>query len=311
MKSLNFGVLDLSCRTKEVSGFAAIQETIELAQLAEQLGFRRYWIAEHHEDNSSHCAPEVLLAALAERTETITLGAGGMLMRYRDPYLVSQAFSLLSDLYPGRIELGIARGRIKGPTSKYFEGFDTSDSRFDEHCTLLPRMWARSRQILRPGVSRPPLWQLGGHAATAGRNRMSLCLDGFYRSLAKEDASAAIREYTESFRAHCVGSEPEYALALAGLCATSGEDAGEWLRRAPETGFPVNVMKPSIVGSPEQWRAAIDEWTSTCPIDTFIVLVASHDTMVKRRSLELIAETFELRSSGAETEFECAHAHAQ
>jgi luciferase family oxidoreductase group 1 len=89
---------------------AALQRSVALAQAAERLGYRRFWVAEHHANpNLASPAPEILIAHLAARTRGIRLGAGGVLLQHYSPYKVAETFHLLATLTPGRIDLGIGK----------------------------------------------------------------------------------------------------------------------------------------------------------------------------------------------------------
>src|SRR5271163_4157088 len=105
---MDFGILDLGVRPLERTFSAAIQETLEIVQFSETLGCLRYWFAEHHQYNSLFSTPEILVGWLAASTTQIRVGTAGILLRYRNPYIVAQTFGLLASLYPNRIDLGIA-----------------------------------------------------------------------------------------------------------------------------------------------------------------------------------------------------------
>ena len=110
------GVLDLTKRSDRLSAQQSLAETLELASYVESLGYRRYWVAEHHTDDAAQSSPEVLLPLLASRTSQMRIGAAAILLRYYAPLKVAEVFLALEALFPGRIELGVARG--PGVTSK-------------------------------------------------------------------------------------------------------------------------------------------------------------------------------------------------
>ncbi len=108
--SLTLSVLDQSLSRSPALATQALHETIEMAQWCEQLGYRRFWISEHHAFAAIvGSAPEVLLAALGAATNTIRLGSGGIMLPHYSPYKVAEQFSLLANLYPERIDLGVGR----------------------------------------------------------------------------------------------------------------------------------------------------------------------------------------------------------
>ena len=98
-----------------MTGAQALRNTIDLAQLTDALGYYRYWVAEHHGGPSlAGPSPEVLVGPIASATTDIRVGSGGVMLPHYSPLKVAESFSILSGLYPGRIDLGI--GRARGPT---------------------------------------------------------------------------------------------------------------------------------------------------------------------------------------------------
>ena len=88
----------------------AMAASVELAVAAEAMGYRRYWVAEHHNTPSlASASPEVVVAAVAARTTSIRVGSGGVLLSHYSPLKVAETFRLLDALYPGRIDLGVGR----------------------------------------------------------------------------------------------------------------------------------------------------------------------------------------------------------
>ncbi len=108
--TFKLSVLDQSlARSRDHAG-EALNETIQMAQWCEELGYERFWVSEHHAfPVIAGSAPEILIAALGAATKTIRLGAGGIMLPHYSPYKVAETFSLLANLYPGRIDLGVGR----------------------------------------------------------------------------------------------------------------------------------------------------------------------------------------------------------
>src|SRR5499427_9552526 len=104
------GVLDQSPVVSGRSPAEAIAETVELAVLAEELGYRRYWLAEHHAIAAlADPSPEILVARVASATSRIRVGTGGVLMPYYSPLKIAEQFRMLEALFPGRIDMGLGR----------------------------------------------------------------------------------------------------------------------------------------------------------------------------------------------------------
>ncbi|MGH3851831.1 MAG: MsnO8 family LLM class oxidoreductase, partial [Pseudonocardiaceae bacterium] len=103
-------VLDQSPIPKGSTGRQALAETVSLAQHAEELGYRRYWLAEHHNTASlAGTAPEIVACQVASHTSTIRVGAGGILLPHYSPLKVAESFRTLEALFPGRIDLALGR----------------------------------------------------------------------------------------------------------------------------------------------------------------------------------------------------------
>ena len=103
-------VLDQSPIPEGASGADALHNTLDLARLADELGYTRYWVAEHHgTPGLASAAPEVLIGPVAAATERIRVGSGGIMLPHYSPFKVAETFSALSGLYPGRIDLGLGR----------------------------------------------------------------------------------------------------------------------------------------------------------------------------------------------------------
>jgi luciferase family oxidoreductase group 1 len=107
---MKLSVLDQSPIALGETALDAVQHTITLAQRCEQLGFRRYWLAEHHATDALACSsPEILIGRVAQETTRIRVGSGGVMLSHYSPFKVAENFKLLELMYPGRIDLGVGR----------------------------------------------------------------------------------------------------------------------------------------------------------------------------------------------------------
>src|ERR671919_1966984 len=107
---LSLSVLDLAPVGEGSSPAAALRNSIHLAQRAERLGYRRHWVAEHHNmPGIASAAPPVVMAHLAGATSTLRIGSGGVMLPNHSPLVVAEQFGTLEALHPGRIDLGIGR----------------------------------------------------------------------------------------------------------------------------------------------------------------------------------------------------------
>lgn len=108
--SFRLSVLDKCPRRAEESSQQALHNSLALARLAEQAGYYRYWVAEHHNAPSlASPSPEIVLAWLAAQTKTLRLGSGGVMLQHYSPYKVVENFHLLAAMAPGRIDLGVGK----------------------------------------------------------------------------------------------------------------------------------------------------------------------------------------------------------
>jgi luciferase family oxidoreductase group 1 len=161
-------VLDLSPVAAGTTVGQALAQTTELARRVEELGYRRFWVAEHHNMPAiASSAPAVLLAHLAAATSTIRVGSGGVMLPNHAPLVVAEQFGTLEALHPGRIDLGI--GRAPGTDQltalalrRTMEGL--SGEKFPEELLDLIRLFAgdaRARVTATPGAGdMPALWLL-------------------------------------------------------------------------------------------------------------------------------------------------------
>src|SRR3954466_10113632 len=107
---LHLSVLDQSPIAEGSTGAQALRNTIDLARLADDLGYHRYWVAEHHGGPMlARASPEALLGAAAAATGRIRVGSGGVMLPHYSPLKVAETFSVLAGLFPGRIDLAVGR----------------------------------------------------------------------------------------------------------------------------------------------------------------------------------------------------------
>src|SRR3954451_1954184 len=117
---LRLSVLDQSPVAEGSTGAQALHNTLDLARLADELGYHRYWLAEHHGGPSlAGPSPEGLIGPIAAQTARIRGGSGGVMLPHYSPLKVAESFSALSGLFPGRIDLGIGRAAGTDPLTTY------------------------------------------------------------------------------------------------------------------------------------------------------------------------------------------------
>ncbi|MEV7628771.1 MsnO8 family LLM class oxidoreductase [Actinoplanes sp. NPDC089786] len=179
--SVALSVLDQSPVAHDRDTARAVRDTVRLARAVDDLGYRRFWVAEHHNSATfAGAAPVVLAATLLENTKQMRIGTGGVLLPRHDPAHVAETFHLLADLHPGRVDLGI--GRAGGPAATFPAKVD-----------LLRRTLAQLRAGRSSG-SGPALWLLGSGtvaAELAGEQGIDYCFGHFLSPAAAGPALAA------------------------------------------------------------------------------------------------------------------------
>lgn len=290
--ALKVGMLIFPTKSCHPTPRESIGHIIDLALLAESLRFDRFWMAEHHEADVSTCSPHMLVPVLARETSRIRVGVGGALLRYRDPYLVAQEFGLLSEMFPNRIDLGVARGLIRGEMSEYFSYVDGAVLDLEKKCQVLTRILLMdgSDAVARPGDHAPDIWMLGGYGAmkTAVDCGVSWCMDNFYTIQDDDTLRKVVESFTRQRRMQS-GRSMKIGLAIAGLCGKTAEMAKQWHADASATGFPVELIKPTVVGSCREWVDFLRKAQHLLKVDSLTVLPATYDPEAQRECMVNIA----------------------
>jgi luciferase family oxidoreductase group 1 len=216
----------------------ALHNTIDLARTADQLGYTRYWIAEHHSTPAfASPAPEIMIDRVASETSEIRVGSGAVLLPHYSPLKVAETFRVLHALYPDRIDLGIGRAPGSGPLEAYALLRDRQRQMPDDFPQQLLELLAflgegfpadhPFRQILvtprMPGA--PPVWLLGSSAWSA-HAAAELGLPYAFAHFINADATRASLEYYRTHVTRAPGSlAAEMILALGVICADTDAEA--------------------------------------------------------------------------------------
>src|SRR5687767_7017952 len=178
---MRLSVLDQSPIPEGATGSQALRNTLDLARAADRLGYHRYWVAEHHGGGMlAGPAPEVLIGPIAAATERIRVGSGGVMLPHYSPLKVAEQFSVLSGLFPGRIDLGIGRASGTDPMTTFALQRDRRQAGPDDFPEQLAELvahltdtvpadhpFARYGRAL-PGLpDRPDVWLLGSSPESA------------------------------------------------------------------------------------------------------------------------------------------------
>jgi luciferase family oxidoreductase group 1 len=120
MMAMLMSVLDQSPISEGSTGSQALHNTLDLARLADELGYHRYWVAEHHGGPMlASTSPEALIGPIAAATEHIRVGSGGVMLPHYSPFKVAETFTMLAGVYPGRIDLGLGRASGTDPLTTF------------------------------------------------------------------------------------------------------------------------------------------------------------------------------------------------
>jgi len=215
----------------------ALRNTIELARLADRLGYERYWIAEHHATGGfASPAPEILIARVGAETSGIRVGSGGVLLPYYSPLKVAETFRVLHALYPGRIDLGIGRAPGSGPLEAYAlrrdrdhpSQADDFPEQLVELLAFLHHRFPRDHPFSKIEVSpempgAPDVWLLGSSPWSASAAAELGLPYAFAHFINPEPTRAALEHY----RAHVAGgpASARTILALGAICADTEAEA--------------------------------------------------------------------------------------
>ena len=241
----------------------AIEETLKLARRVEELGYARYWLAEHHAIGAlADPCPEILLARLGAETRTLRIGTGGVLLPYYSAFKVAETFRMLEALYPGRVDLGI--GRAPGGDARTARA--VGGGRFPDAEQFPQQVWElvghldgtlpedhpeRSVRLQPGGETVPEVWLLGS-SDYSGLLAAQLGLRfAFAHFINPNGGDIVMRAYKDRFRpAEKRDPEPHTLLCCFVVCAPTDEEAERWasvvdLRRL-EMAYNLDTPVPTL-----------------------------------------------------------------
>lgn len=275
-----FSIVDICQVASNGSERGALANAVDLAQRAERLGYRRYWLAEHHgSGNIASQAPEIVIAHVAGHTRTIRVGSGAVLLNHYSPYKVAEQFRTLHAIYPDRIDLGIGRA-FAGPVADIALRRHRGEPRVDDYAQQLVELLAwlthamppdhpfASLEVL-PGVAGwPQPWLLGSSQsspALAGQLGLPFAFAGF---LSPGESTDALAAYRRAFRQSSLplGEQvPRTMLSVHVVCA-------ETTREAERLAMSVRHMYASLMRGERLKRLAtpaeaIDAFGGVLPAD--------------------------------------------
>jgi luciferase family oxidoreductase group 1 len=319
-------VLDLAPVAAGTTAAEALRHTTELARRTEQLGYRRFWVAEHHNMPAiASSSPAVLIAHLAAATSTIRVGSGGVMLPNHAPLVVAEQFGTLHALHPGRIDLGI--GRAPGTDQltalalrRTAAGLSAED--FPQELAELVGYFSgdpRLRITATPGRGETPaIWLLGSSgfsAELAGRLGLPF---SFAHHFSAANTLPALALYRRHFHPSRWLDEPYAMVAVSTICADTDEradwlagpsglsflrlragrpeplvspqEAAEYPYTDPEREFVSQRREGQAIGSPETVRRQLSELLERTRADELMLTTMVYDIKDRVRSFELVAE---------------------
>lgn len=231
-------VLDLSPVTTATPGSVALHHSLDLARLADRLGYARYWLAEHHNlANIASSSPDIMIGQVAAATSRIRVGSGGVMLPNHAPLMVAERFKVLEALFPGRIDLGLGRAPGTDPVTSYAlrarqdpRGGDEFLERFQELLLLEHGGYPdghpfRNVRAMPSDVALPPIWLLGSSGYSAELAAAFGLGFAFAHHFADYDAASAMLSYRERFKPTPTLPRPIAILATAAIAADSDAEA--------------------------------------------------------------------------------------
>jgi luciferase family oxidoreductase group 1 len=236
---MRLSVLDQSPIPQGSTGVDALRNTLDLAKLADSLGYHRYWVAEHHGGPMlASASPEALIGPIASATEHIRVGSGGVMLPHYGPFKVAETFTILAGLYPDRIDLGLGRASGTDPLTTFALQRDRRQGSPDDFPQQLAELLAyfddslpedhpfqRLAAFLPGRPALPTVWLLGSSPQSAIW-AAQLALPYAFADFINPGGEEIARVYRERFEAmpERLGA-PMTAVAAWVLCAESDEEA--------------------------------------------------------------------------------------
>lgn len=252
-----FSVLDLAPITEGSHATEAFARSLDLARRAERLGYRRYWLAEHHNmPGIASAATSVLIGYVAGGTSTIRVGAGGIMLPNHSPLQVAEQFGTLASLYPGRIDLGL--GRAPGTDHataralrRYFDSADAFPQDVDELLAYFEPATPGQPVRAVPGAGvEVPVWLLGSSLFSA---KLSAALGlpfAFASHFAPDAMDEALEIYRRHFRPSARLAQPHAMLGINVVAAADDSEARRLFTTQQQSFINLRRGRPGLIPPP-------------------------------------------------------------
>ena len=321
---VRLSVLDQTPVPEGLTAAQALRNSIDLATFVDDLGYHRYWVAEHHGMHGlAGSSPEILIGHIAENTHQIRVGSGGVMLSHYSPLKVAENFQVLQALHPNRIDMGL--GRAPGSDARTAYALQSSDNasgseRYLESVIQIRTLLRRETIETGPlaGVealplteTMPELWLLAsseGSASVAAHCGLPLSWAHFINGNGAETCNL----YRKHFRPSFEHSDPVISVGVNVLCAESEEEVALMLEslelwrkdglRGPipkagneESENSLTVLSPSrpmVIGTPEKVHEQLMSVANAYRAEELLIVTICHDHDQRKNSYRLIAEQF-------------------
>lgn len=328
---LQLSILDQSLVGRGVTASQALAQTVDMARLADRLGYTRFWVSEHHNLPAiAGSAPEILMVKLADATRHLRIGSGGIMLPNHSALKVAENFRMLEALFPGRIDLGIGRAPGGDRVTAYLlnPANDFSEASYRQQLDYLQLFFTdtagteQGRILAVPqAATTPRQWMLsssGESGKIAAEYGMGLAIAKFIQG---EVQPQVVADYRQHFRPSAQFPEPQALLSIIVLCADTAQKALQ-MRKVLDYRF-IQMEKGNftalssyeeirdytfsdmelvriranagrvISGTPELVKAELEKLAASFGVDEIMVTTMA-DYEERKRSFELLAEAFAL-----------------
>lgn len=329
---MKLSILDQSPISAGKTAQEALSATIELAELADGLGYTRYWVAEHHDmAGLGSPAPDMMLAMIGQHTKSMRIGSGAVLLPHYKAFNIAERFNMLASLYPERIDLGV--GRAPGGSAEvtmalsdnFLENVRKMPDKLTELQTFLSadfpkdHMYAKISPTPVPAVS-PDLWLLGTSeksAVLAAEKGISYAFGHF---MTPKDGPSIVEKYRKSY----AGEDQRVLVAVSVICAETTAEAEQlalsgqlWkvqqakeeangvpsiedAKAYPYTEEELEQIKAAqdktIIGNPADVRLQLEELQEAYQTEEMMIVTITHSYEARRKSYQLLAKEFGLKA---------------
>ncbi|WP_150270041.1 LLM class flavin-dependent oxidoreductase [Paenibacillus tepidiphilus] len=331
LKDIPISVLDLSPIVEGGTAADSLNNTLDLARHAEDWGYRRFWLAEHHNmPGIASSATSVVIGHVAAGTRSIRVGSGGIMLPNHAPLVIAEQFGTLESLYPGRIDLGLGRapGSDQATARALRRGLGTTGNEFPEQLSELRAFFdpdgAGSRPLgvrAFPGEGlNVPIWLLGSSGFSAQLAAQLGLPFAFASHFAPDYLLPALHLYRTGFKPSAVLDKPHVMVGL-GITAADTAEQARYLATSQQQQFlniirgrtgklqpPVDSMEGiwspqekallldkqqySIAGDSSSLKERLLRIAEETDADEFIIASQMYDHSARLRSYELVAEVF-------------------